>query len=144
MLNRVNCHWSRLTIEWRARWWDQLLTFDSCLLHACSRACFIHVFVADLLQVSFKQTNYRVMSSITRSIIICSCSRLTSDSCLQHVTELVLFVDLLNQEINRDLLIHVCNVLQSLFCSCLLHSIELVLFMSITFDKACSVRWLTQ
>ena len=73
------CHWSRLTI-------------DSCLLHACSRACFVRVYY-------------------------------------MHVIELVLFNDELNQEINCYLLIHVCNVLQSLFYLCLLHLIELVLFI---------------
>jgi len=77
------CHWSRLTS-------------DSGLLH--SRACFVHwstqskdqslsIFVADSLRVSFKQTNYRVTDSMTRSISnaslkqahcwTCHCSRLT-------------------------------------------------------------------
>jgi len=53
------------------------------------------VIVADSLQVSFKQTHYRVTDSMTRSIIICSCSRLTSiHAYYTHVAELVLITSI--------------------------------------------------
>ncbi len=61
----VECHWSRLTLSVvqadlllsnKLSWWDQYrtrlwsrLTITSCLLHACSKACFIHVIEADSL-----------------------------------------------------------------------------------------------
>ncbi len=132
----MSCHWSRLTINScllhacsRACFVHSMmslmtrsiviclcsrLTINSCLLHACSRACFICIIVADSLQVSFKQTHYRVTDLMTRSIIICSCSRLTIEWRAQW----------------RD---------QSFFCHCsrltsdsdLLHSIMLVSFMSL-------------
>ncbi len=78
----VECHLSRLTsdsdlLHSRAcffhvieadslssdelNWWDQSLFFDSCLLHACSKACSAYVIVADSLWMSFKQTCYWFM-----------------------------------------------------------------------------------
>ncbi len=85
------CHWSRLTI-------------NSCLLHACSKACFVRAYYTHVVKlVSFmfiafdracllfddwlnQKINYWlvivadslwVMSLMTRSIVICLCSRLT-------------------------------------------------------------------
>ena len=70
--------------------------------------------------VPFKQASYRVTDSTTRSILVCHCSRLTSDSCLQRVAELVLFIDRLNDEIN------IRRALEA----------ELVLIASIAFNNA--------
>ncbi len=69
-----------------------------------------------------------------RSIIICLCSRLTSDSCLLHTCSKACSVQWWTQ--SRDQLLS--------FDSCLQRVKELVLFMSIAFDKTCSVHWLTQ
>ncbi len=85
------CLWSRLTsgpgllhsracsVRWPAQSRGQSLSFRSCLLHACSRAWSIRwpaqsrgqslsAFVAGSLRVPFKQANYRVTGSVTRSI----------------------------------------------------------------------------
>ncbi len=68
----VECHWSRLTS-------------DSGLLHR--RACSFHVIIADSLQVPFKQTHYRVTSSVNE-VNRCCLIR----ACYMHVAELVSFV----------------------------------------------------
>ena len=67
-----------------------------------------------------------------RSILVYHCSRLTSDFCLQRVTELVLFIDHLNDEINirctleAKLILIAFITFDSTLCFCLSHSIELV------------------
>ena len=123
------CHWSRLTI-------------DSCLLHACSRACFIHVYYMYVVELVLfndelnQEINYwlvfiadslQVTSSMTRSIVICLCSRLTIEWWAQSRNHFMSFYVI----VANSLLICVCNASQSLFWSRLLHSIELVLFMSL-------------
>ncbi len=63
------------------------------------------VIVADSLQVSFKQTHYQVTDSMMRSIIICSCSRLTSiRAYYTHVAELVLIASI---AFNKAFFVHV-------------------------------------
>ena len=37
----LTCHCSKLTSNDELDWWDQSLSSDSCLLHACSKACFV-------------------------------------------------------------------------------------------------------
>ena len=70
--------------------------------------------------------------STTRSILVCHCSRLTSDFCLQRVAELVLFIDRLNDEINirraleAELVLIASIAFNNALCFCLSHSIELV------------------
>ena len=66
-----SCHWSRLTVEFwchcsrltsnvvqadslssnELSWWDQSLSSDSCLLHACSRACFVRVYYMHVVEL---------------------------------------------------------------------------------------------
>jgi len=55
--------------------------------------------------MSFKQTHYRVIDLMMRSIIICSCSRLTSiRAYYMHVAELVLIASI---AFNRAFFVHV-------------------------------------
>jgi len=73
-----------------------------------------------------------VTDSTTRLILVCHCSRLTSDSCLQRVAELVLFIDRLNDEVNirraleAELVLIASTAFDNALCFCLSHSIELV------------------
>ena len=133
------CCSSRLTIKWRAQWQDQSffchcsrLTSDSDLSHSIMLVSFMSLKQTHYRFMSFKQTNYRVTDSMTRSILVYHCSRLTSDFCLQRVAELVLFIDCLNDEINirraleAKLVLIASIAFDSTLCFCLLHSIELV------------------
>ncbi len=98
-----SCHWSRLTVEFWCHYsrltssvvqadsllsdklsqWDQSLSSDSCLLHACCKVCFVHVYymhvvkLVSFMSIAFDRACFQVTSLMTRSIIICSCSRLT-------------------------------------------------------------------
>ncbi len=113
----------------------------------------------------FKQAHYRVTSSVTRSIVICLCSRLTSGSGLSHSIALVSFVSLkqahyrfvpfkqasyrVTGSTTRSILVCHCSRLTS--GSCLLHAcsracfvrayythvVGLVSFMPTAFDRAC-------
>ncbi len=82
--------------------------------------------------VPFKQASYRVTGSTARSILVCHYSRLTSSSCLQHVAELVLFIDRLSDEVNirraleAGLVLIASIAFDSALCSCLPHSVGLV------------------
>ncbi len=133
------CCSSRLTIEWRAWWWNQSfschcsrLTSDSDLLHLIALVSFMSLKQTHYRFMSFKQTSYWVTNSMTRSILVCHCSRLTSDFCLQRVAELVLFIDHFNDEINIRCALEAKLVLitfiafNSTLCFCLSHSIKLV------------------
>jgi len=108
------------------------LTSDSDLSHSITLVSFISLKQTHYRFMSFKQTSYRVTDSTTRSILVCHCSRLTSDFCLQRVAELVLFINHLNDKINircaleAKLVLIASITFDSTLCFCLLHSIELV------------------
>jgi len=108
------------------------LTSDSDLSHLIMLVSFMSLKQTHYRFVSFKQASYRVTDSTTRSILVCHCSKLTSDFCLQRVAKLVLFIDHLNDEINirrtleAELVLIAFITFDSALCFCLSHSIELV------------------
>ncbi len=98
------------------------------------RACSVHVFVADSLRVSFKQTNYRVTSLTMRSIVICSCSRLTIECVIEADS---LSNDELDDEINIERAFEADSLSIRVYYT---YVAELVLITSITFNRTCSVH----
>ncbi len=108
------------------------LTSGSGLPHSVALVPFVPLKQAHYRFVPFKQASYRVTGSTARSILVCHCSRLTSDSCLQRVAELVLFIDRLNDEVNirraleAELVLIASIAFGSALCSCLPHSVGLV------------------
>jgi len=83
--------------------------------------------------MSFKQTDYRVTSSMMRSIVICFCSRLTFNVIVADS----LLSDELDNKINIKRVFEADSLLIHVYYT---HVAKLISFMFIAFNRTCSVH----